>query len=234
MSVTTSGPCTPVVRRMIPSGCVNRADPEGGVTHPWTHEDVAGPAVGGGDAGGGGGGTGEDALVDWTGDTGADGVGAEDRSPEPPLAPHADSTRRTAINGRDRRVLTRAPSGQGRIPSPAFLGSVIARGTPVPTLSRPAERPLRTPGPRPVAAPAHEQARAPAQLRTRPGWSDAVRLHGRRPQGAAHELDPVGLEHRHALADQARRLRHAREPELRQPVRRVPRRRGRGRRGLVR
>src|SRR5581483_8243175 len=231
MSVTTSGPWTPVVRRMIPSGWVNRGDPAGGVTQPCTHDEVAGPIVGGGDAGGGGGGRGEDVIeVVGIGETGAGEVEAEDRSPEP--VPHAVSAMATAKNERNGRVLTRTPSGPWRIPSRTFLGTVIARGTPVSTPPKPSRRALRTPGSRPVPTPAHDQARVPPQLGTGPCRRDPVRVHGRRSQGTAGDLDPDPLEHRHAVADQARRLRHAREPELRQPLRRVPRR-GRGGCGRV-
>src|SRR4030042_764545 len=43
MSVTTSGPFTPVVLRMMPRGCVNSDEPSAGVTQPCTHVLVAGP-----------------------------------------------------------------------------------------------------------------------------------------------------------------------------------------------
>jgi hypothetical protein len=57
MSVTTSGPFTPVVRRITPSGDVNRGESVAGVRHPFTHVLVVSPRVGGGEAGGDGGAT---------------------------------------------------------------------------------------------------------------------------------------------------------------------------------
>jgi hypothetical protein len=52
MSVTTSGPFTPVVRRITPSGDVKRGEPAAGVLHPLTQLPVVSPRVGGGEAGG--------------------------------------------------------------------------------------------------------------------------------------------------------------------------------------
>jgi hypothetical protein len=66
MSVTTSGPATPVDRRMIPSGEENLGASRRGVTHPFTHALAASPRRGGGDAGRGGGGT---AVVEPVGDS---------------------------------------------------------------------------------------------------------------------------------------------------------------------
>ncbi|MGZ4152189.1 MAG: hypothetical protein ACXVP3_07075, partial [Actinomycetota bacterium] len=59
MSVTTSGPFTPVVRRITPSGEVNFGESFAGVTQPLTQALVVSPLRGGGDAGGEGGGTGD-------------------------------------------------------------------------------------------------------------------------------------------------------------------------------
>jgi hypothetical protein len=64
MSVTTSGPETPVVRRMTPSGDVNFGESFMGVTHPFTQVFVGSPRLGGGDAGAGGGAIG---VVCWLG-----------------------------------------------------------------------------------------------------------------------------------------------------------------------
>jgi hypothetical protein len=91
MSTTTSGPVTPVVRRMMPSGCRYRAESDGGVFHPSTHVLVAGPRVGNGVAGGLGGCTGEElgeAVRVSTGDSANEG---EARRSEFPLS-QADST----------------------------------------------------------------------------------------------------------------------------------------------
>jgi hypothetical protein len=63
MSVTTSGPFTPVVRRITPSGEVNFGEPSAGETQPFTHVVLVSPRRGGGEAGGDGGSTGA-ALVD--------------------------------------------------------------------------------------------------------------------------------------------------------------------------
>src|SRR5438874_11039002 len=45
MSTTTSGPFTPVVRRMIPSGCVASGEFGGGVVQPFSQLVVAAPFV---------------------------------------------------------------------------------------------------------------------------------------------------------------------------------------------
>jgi hypothetical protein len=60
MSVMTSGPRTPVARRITPIGDVNFGEFFAGLTHPFTHVLVDGPRLGGGDGGGEGGGTGEE------------------------------------------------------------------------------------------------------------------------------------------------------------------------------
>jgi hypothetical protein len=72
MSTTVSGPFTPVVRRMIPSGSVNADVPTAGVCHPSTQLAVAGPFVGGGTAGVAGGVT--EAAGDSVGEADGDGV----------------------------------------------------------------------------------------------------------------------------------------------------------------
>ncbi len=69
MSTTTSGPFTPVVRRITPRGSVDLGVPAGGVTHPSTHSAEATPLVGGGLAGVAGG------VGDAVGDAGV--IGAE-------------------------------------------------------------------------------------------------------------------------------------------------------------
>jgi hypothetical protein len=58
MSVITSGPLAPVVRRITPSGDVYFGEVFAGVIHPFTHVVVVSPRRGGGDAGGDGGTTG--------------------------------------------------------------------------------------------------------------------------------------------------------------------------------
>ena len=55
MSTTTSGPFTPVVRRMMPSGSVNRGVFAGGVIQPLTQVAEATPEVDGGVSGTAGG-----------------------------------------------------------------------------------------------------------------------------------------------------------------------------------
>ncbi|MGZ5298796.1 MAG: hypothetical protein ACXWDU_03890 [Actinomycetota bacterium] len=49
--MTTRGPFTPVVRRMMPSGSVNGGVPAAGVAHPFSHFPDGGPLVAGGRAG---------------------------------------------------------------------------------------------------------------------------------------------------------------------------------------
>jgi hypothetical protein len=55
MSTTTRGPVTPVVRRTIPRGSVNRGESAGGVIQPFTHVSCFFPRVFGGFAGTAGG-----------------------------------------------------------------------------------------------------------------------------------------------------------------------------------
>jgi hypothetical protein len=91
MSVTTSGPETPVVRRMTPSGDVNFGESFRGVTHPFTQALVVSPRLDGGDAGGGGGAT--EVVCPLDASVGritepAEVVGGEAFEP----GPHADSS----------------------------------------------------------------------------------------------------------------------------------------------
>lgn len=58
MSVTTSGPSTPVVRRTMAIGWWWSGVPSGGVRQPFAQVGCGGPAVGGGEKGGEGGSTG--------------------------------------------------------------------------------------------------------------------------------------------------------------------------------
>jgi hypothetical protein len=90
MSVTTSGPRTPVVRRMIPSGEENTGETRRGVTHPFTHVFRASPRRGGGDAGRDGGATVVDPRADSVGRITAEAGLVGCASPAP--GPHADTS----------------------------------------------------------------------------------------------------------------------------------------------
>ena len=54
-STTSSGPRTPVIRRITRSGASYRAESRGGVTHPSTQSAATGPRVAGGGSGSAGG-----------------------------------------------------------------------------------------------------------------------------------------------------------------------------------
>jgi len=112
MSMTTSGPWIPDVRRMMPSGSRNRAVPACGVTQPWTQSIATAPCFGGGDANGEGGATG-DVATEVGGTAEADGGDAggeldDGSSPPPPL--HAASSNDTdTMCSASLRVITGAP-----------------------------------------------------------------------------------------------------------------------------
>src|SRR5436190_15085269 len=88
MSTTTRGPSTPVVRRMMPSGSVNRGLLAGGVIHPFVQVAVFGPLVGRGVSGVAGG-VGE--VVGDPGVTAVIGGAVDDGSDEGPLPSHEAS-----------------------------------------------------------------------------------------------------------------------------------------------
>src|SRR4249919_392250 len=137
MSTTTSGPRTPVVRRMIPSGSVNCGVPGNGVAHPWSHVPVGGPLVAG-DTMGSAGGVGESA-----GDPGVSGAigddldDAGDAGSSPSHAANSNAQMQTIVEMRNLRNRTlRAVGDATRIPIARILGRTDGHARPSPSQRR--------------------------------------------------------------------------------------------------